>query len=96
MRVFAESLSKLHKEFLDQNKATQFDLIKNYLTQEPGPGAYATLGAALGMTGNAVAVMVYRLRQRYAALVRESVANTVAQPAQVDEELAYLISLICD
>jgi hypothetical protein len=48
------------------------------------------------MTANAVAVMVHRLRQRYATLVRESVADTVAQPTQVDEELAYLISLICD
>jgi hypothetical protein len=96
LRVFAESLSKLHQEFLEQNKAAQFDLLKSYLTQEPGPGAYTALGAALGMTANAVAVTVYRLRQRYATLVRESVAETVAQPAQADEELAYLISLICD
>jgi RNA polymerase sigma-70 factor (ECF subfamily) len=96
LRVFAESLSKLHQEFLDQDRDTQFDLIKSYLTQEPSPGAYTTLGTALGMTANAVAVMVHRLRQRYATLVRESVADTVAQPTQVDEELAYLISLICD
>ncbi len=96
LRVFADSLSKLHQEFLEQNKAIQFDALKSYLTQEPGQGAYTKLGDALGMNANAVAVMVYRLRQRYAAIVRESVADTVAQPAQVDEELAYLISLICD
>ena len=54
---------------------------------------------ALCTLTTAVAAGGFRLQQddeEDLALVRESVANTVAQPAQVDEELAYLISLICD
>lgn len=96
LRVFEQSLARLRQEFTDDAKLTQFELLKNYLTQEPGLGAYAAAGATLGMSPNAVAVMVYRLRQRYAGLVRECVAETVAQPGQVQEELSYLISLICD
>ena len=32
----------------------------------------------------------HRMRKRYRALLREEVARTVADPSEVDEELAYL------
>ena len=86
----------MRQESNAQGKGPQFDKLKNYLTQEPEPGAYAAVAASLGLSPNAVAVAVHRLRQRYASLVSESVAETVAQPGQVEEELTYLISLICD
>ncbi len=96
LRVFEQSLAGLREEFASRGKLDQFDRLKNYLTEEPGPGAYASLGAALRLTPNAVAVAVHRLRQRYGELVREAVAHTVAQPALVEEELRYLVSLVCD
>lgn len=96
LRVFEQGLERLRRELIDQDKTAQFEQLKPYLTQEPGSGAYAAAAASLGLSPNAVAVAVHRLRQRYAALVREAVAETVAQPGQVEEELSYLISLICD
>ena len=95
LRVFQQALERLRQESVRQGKESQFEQIKSYLTQEPGDGDYAALAKTLGLSPNAVAVAVHRSRQRYAALVRESVAETVAQPGQVDEELAYLISLVC-
>jgi RNA polymerase sigma-70 factor (ECF subfamily) len=96
LRVFEHGLEQLRQETSDQGKGPQFDQLKSYLTREPETGAYAAVAASLGLSPNAVAVAVHRLRQRYAVLVRQSIAETVAQPGQVEEELAYLISLICD
>jgi DNA-directed RNA polymerase specialized sigma24 family protein len=96
LRLFEQGLERLRQECIEQGKCFQFEQLKSYLMQEPGPGAYAAVSANLGLSPNAVAVAVHRLRQRYAALVRESVAQTVAQSGQVEEELDYLISLICD
>ena len=96
LRVFQQGLERLRQESVQQGKELRFEQIKNYLTQEPGSGDYAAVAAKLGLSPNAVAVAVHRSRQRYAALVRESVAETVAQAGQVEEELAYLISLVCD
>jgi RNA polymerase sigma factor (sigma-70 family) len=96
LRVFQHSLERLRQESVQQGKELQFEQIKNYLTQEPGSGDYAAVATKLGLSPNAVAVAVHRSRQRYAALVRESVAETVAQAGQIEEELAYLISLVCD
>jgi RNA polymerase sigma-70 factor (ECF subfamily) len=95
LRVFEQALTGLRQEFISRGKAEQFERLKRYLTEEAGPGVYPSIGAILQLSPNAVAVAVHRLRQRYAELVRELVAQTVAQPSQVEEELRYLISLVC-
>ena len=94
LRVFEQSLLRLRQECQASGKASQFELLKKYLTQDPAPGAYEVEAAELGLTCNALTVAVHRLRQRYAALVREEVAQTVAQPDQIEDELRYLISLV--
>ena len=46
------------------------------------------------MTEGAVKVAVHRLRQRYRELLRASVANTVADPLEVDGELRHLMNVL--
>ena len=46
------------------------------------------------MTEGAVKVAVHRLRHRYGELLRQEIARTVSSPAEVDEELRYLISVV--
>jgi RNA polymerase sigma-70 factor (ECF subfamily) len=37
---------------------------------------------------------VHRLRRRYRQLLREEIANTVASPDEVDDELRHLFSVL--
>jgi hypothetical protein len=37
---------------------------------------------------------VERLRRRYGELLREEIAHTVSDPAEVDEEIRYLRSVV--
>jgi RNA polymerase sigma-70 factor (ECF subfamily) len=37
---------------------------------------------------------VHRLRERYRALLREEVAQTVEKPDEIDDELRYLCSAL--
>ena len=37
---------------------------------------------------------VMRLRNRYRAVLREEVANTVAEPAEIDDELRFLRQVV--
>ena len=48
---------------------------------------YGSAAKALGMTENAVRVQVFRLRKRYAELLRETIAQTVLSPDQVAREM---------
>jgi RNA polymerase sigma-70 factor (ECF subfamily) len=55
--------------------------------------AYAQIATDLGMTEAAVKMAAMRLRQRLKALIREQVLATVADRAQLEDELAHLRNL---
>ena len=46
------------------------------------------------MTETALRTLVRRLRQRYGALLRAEIAETLADPGQADAELRYLLSVV--
>ena len=47
----------------------------------------------LDTTVSAVKSEVYRLRQRYGQYLRAEIADTVADPAEIDGEIRYLLGL---
>ena len=65
----------------------RFEQLKPFLASLPADGEYDVLASHLNMTARAVGAAVYRMRQRYRQLVRQQVADTVAQSDQVDTEL---------
>ena len=46
------------------------------------------------MTEGAVKMAVCRLRERYRACLKEEIGQTVASPAEVDEELRHLFRVL--
>ena len=87
-------LARLREENANGDRALVFEALKDFLWGEKNGSTYQELGLELAMSEGAVKVAVYRLRQRYRDLLREEVAQTVASPEEVDEELRYLISVI--
>jgi len=57
---------------------------------------YPDVAARLGMNEGAVRTAVHRLRQRYRQLLRDEIAQTLADPAQVEEELRALFTAFAD
>ena len=49
---------------------------------------------SLGMTAGAVKVAAHRLRQRYRELPRHEIAQTVAQPADIEDEIRDLFQIL--
>jgi RNA polymerase sigma-70 factor (ECF subfamily) len=94
LTLFEQALTRLRQEFAAAGKREHFERLKDYLSVDVAEGAYAEIAAHLGISRGAVTVAVHRLRQRYGQLVRDEVAHTVASPAEVEEELRYLIKLI--
>ncbi len=88
----AAALRQLGAEWALRGRSEQFEALRPALTGE-GP-ARADVAAALGMTENAVAVAIHRLRDRYAALVREAVSRTVADEADIEDEMRYLVGVL--
>jgi len=86
----------LRAEFEIAGKLDVFDRLKVCVWGEKSAFPYAAIAEQLGMTEGAVKVAVHRLRQRYGELLRAEVAQTVTTPAEVNEELRYLVSVVRD
>ena len=67
-----------------------FWVLKGFLGNDGGGRAqptYEQAAAALGLGVPALTTLIHRLRRRHAHLVRQEVACTVLDPAEVDAEL---------
>ena len=92
--VLDRALELLKQEYTATANAVLFDSLAQLLPDEPGAPSRAEIAAQFGMTENAVAQAFHRFRQRYQTLIRQEVAHTVATPADIDEELRYLIAVL--
>jgi RNA polymerase sigma factor (sigma-70 family) len=85
---------KLEDEHRQQGKDVLFDALRMTLAGPGNATPYAELARQLGMTEAAVKVTVHRLRQRYRALLRETIAETVTTRDEVEDELRYLVRIL--
>jgi RNA polymerase sigma-70 factor (ECF subfamily) len=90
LTLLDQVLSQLQDEYVQAGKGRVFDRLKGYLTGEKGGPPYAQVAAELDLTEGAVKVAVHRLRQRYRELLRAAIGHTVADSADIEDELHQL------
>jgi DNA-directed RNA polymerase specialized sigma24 family protein len=90
MSVLSSALELMKDALHSAGRGRQFEALSPYLSREPGRGDYDAAAAALGISTNAVAAAVLRLRREYRQYVREEVAAGLADTSRVDEELRHL------
>ena len=90
LALLRQVLDSLEAEHVASGTERLFEGLKGFLTQAEGPCPYAEAARRLGMTEGAVKVAVHRLRRRYRQLLRDEIAQTVAGPKEVDEEIRHL------
>ena len=88
------ALAALRAEFAAEDRCAQFDLLKVFLSEVAGEGDYAALAAPLGVEPGGVAVAVHRLRLRYREIVRAEIAQTVANEAELKDEMRHLFAVL--
>jgi RNA polymerase sigma factor (sigma-70 family) len=84
---------RLRQHYESANQLPLFERLKGSLTGAAG-GSYSEAAAALGMTEGAIKVAAHRLRQRYRDLLRDEIAQTVEDPAAVDDEIRALFTAL--
>ena len=85
-------LTRLGHEFDAAEKKELFEKLKPHLMADRAAIPYADAAMALSMNEGAVKVAVHRLRRRFRELFREEVAQTVAAPEEIDDEIRHLLS----
>jgi RNA polymerase sigma-70 factor (ECF subfamily) len=94
MEVLAAVLQQLHDELTANGKDSWFKVLKPLLAAEADAPPYAEVAQRLETTAGAVKTTVHRLRRRYKQLLHDEVAKTVADPAEIDDELRQLVAAI--
>lgn len=94
MLMLDRALHTLRQEFAAAGKTRRFESLKACLTGNGPEEHYRELGAGLGMSEAAVKSAVHRMRHRFGETLRAEVAQTVADPAEVEDELRYLFSVV--
>jgi len=83
---------RLRAEYRENGGEDRFNLLEGHLLHEGSVPTYAEIGKQLGLAEGSVKAEAHRLRQRYRALLRAEIAHTVASPADINEELQFLIA----
>jgi RNA polymerase sigma-70 factor (ECF subfamily) len=91
--LLARALERLRQEHAAGGSADRFERLKPFLT---GDGEVAALARELGLAPASVRVAVHRLRQRFGAVLRDEVAQTVADAGDVDDEIRWMLARLRD
>jgi RNA polymerase sigma factor (sigma-70 family) len=105
--VLARALKRLEAGETGAGRGERFEQLKGHLTGDTPEATYGELAEAWGVGGSAVRAAVSRLRgrlealaqeiatrERFGRLLREEVADTLAHPSEVGEELRHLLTVI--
>jgi DNA-directed RNA polymerase specialized sigma24 family protein len=87
--------ARLKREYERAGKGARFQRLDQHLPGgEPAPSHLET-ARGLGLTEAAARQEAHRLKKRFGTILREEIAQTVAHPDEVDEEIRYLIDVVC-
>ncbi len=92
--VVEQALRRLGEECEAKGRLRLFDTLSGSLAVERGDTSYAQMASSLGVSEAVVRRQLHNLRQRYRWLLRDEVSRTVADPADIDDEIRHLCAAL--
>jgi len=93
LSVLDRVVEKLRGEFVQHGRPEHFERLKVFLLGQ-SEACYAELAREMNTSEGALKVAIHRLRKRYRELFRQEIADTVADPTEVESELRYLAAVL--
>ena len=94
LTLLDQVMGQLAEEYFTAGNERLFERLKRLLANDSMRPTQAEIACELGMTENAVKQAFHRMRQRYRTLLEQEIADTVANPAEVQDELRHLIEAL--
>jgi RNA polymerase sigma-70 factor (ECF subfamily) len=91
--VLADAMARLEAGQDGAQRKALFRHLKPFLTGDD-PKSYAELGGTLKIAEGTLRVAVHRLREQFGKCLRETIAETVESPEDIDEELRHLLTVV--
>jgi DNA-directed RNA polymerase specialized sigma24 family protein len=92
LTLLEHAMTGLRQEYVARGKESVFDILRAFvgITETKPADSYEEAAKALGVGVGTVKTFIHRLRKRYLAVVREEVAGTVSDPAEIEGEIRAL------
>jgi RNA polymerase sigma-70 factor (ECF subfamily) len=87
-------LNRLRDEFGAEGRVGLFEDLQAHLWGDAESIPYSRLAQKSGLTEGNIKLIAHRMRQRYRELLREEIAQTVAMPGEVDDEIRHLMKIV--
>jgi RNA polymerase sigma-70 factor (ECF subfamily) len=94
LTLLDQARSRLQTEYAVSGRADLYECLRQFPFGERGECSFAAASREAGMTEAALKSAVHRMRQCYQELVREVVAQTVADPAEFEDEVRHLLEVV--
>jgi RNA polymerase sigma factor (sigma-70 family) len=94
LALLDQVMARLRAEHVKAGKETIFDRLKGSLSGTDAEFSLTEIAAELGISVNAAKVAAHRLRKRYRELLRAEVAQTLADPQEIDDEIRQLFAAL--
>lgn len=92
--LLGQIMQRLKGEFEEAANATRFEKLKSFIIADHAGTTYAQAAAELNMSEAAAKQAASRMRRRYRELLREEIAQTVAGPDEVEDEIRNLFTTL--
>jgi len=92
--VVEQALRRLSEECSRRGKLRVFTLLSDYLIGDRVDVSYASLSTSLGVPETAIKRLLHDLRARFRAILREEVAQTLDDAANIEDEVRYLCAAL--
>lgn len=92
--VVEQAMRRLAEECEEGGRRRLFDALRAHLVAERADLSYASIAETLSVAEAVVKKQLYLLRQRFRRVLRDEVAQTVADPADVEGEIRYLCAAL--
>jgi RNA polymerase sigma factor (sigma-70 family) len=90
------AFNRVRAEYSSPDRQRTFEVLKLFLPGASEPPSYEEGAGKLGLSVAALKSEIHRLRQRFRALLREEVGQTVSAPHEIGAEMAHLQKVLMD
>lgn len=92
MTLLTQAVERLRDEYVARGERSRFEVLKVFVGVDEGksPPPYEEVAKLLGVSTSAAKTLIHRFRKQYTAILRQEVARTVTDPAEIDDEIRAL------
>ena len=96
MTLLNQAADRLRAEYAAVGETSRFEVLSAFVgvAEGLGPPSYEQVAKSLRVGVGAAKTLIHRFRKRYTAILRETIACTVSDPAEIAEEVHALCAAL--